>query len=50
MKPQNEKTRQNAGFSEISKAAKTTFETLYGAGTAPGVRIVVASPVFPKKA
>ncbi|BBI45377.1 hypothetical protein KPSA1B_104131 [Pseudomonas syringae pv. actinidiae] len=35
MKPQNEKTRQNAGFSEISKAAKTTFETLYGAGTSP---------------
>lgn len=33
MKPQNEKTRQKAGFSEISKAAKTTFETLYGAGT-----------------
>ncbi|NAS97180.1 hypothetical protein CU668_12970 [Pseudomonas syringae pv. actinidifoliorum] len=30
---QNEKTRQKAGFSEISKAAKTTFETLYGAGT-----------------
>lgn len=29
----NEKTRQKAGFSEISKAAKTTFETLYGAGT-----------------
>ncbi|SOS36830.1 hypothetical protein CFBP6411_05473 [Pseudomonas syringae group genomosp. 3] len=33
MKPKNEKTRQKAGFSEISKAAKTTFETLYGAGT-----------------
>ncbi|MDU8457849.1 hypothetical protein [Pseudomonas syringae group sp. J254-4] len=31
----NEKTRQKAGFSEISKAVKATFETLYGA--APGV-------------
>ncbi len=30
---QNEKTRQKAGFSEISKAVKATFGTLYGAGT-----------------
>ncbi|WP_158607432.1 hypothetical protein [Pseudomonas syringae group genomosp. 7] len=32
---QNEKNRPKTGFSKISKTAKTTFETLYGA--APGV-------------
>ncbi|MDU8431603.1 hypothetical protein RYA99_21140 [Pseudomonas syringae pv. actinidifoliorum] len=34
---QNEKNRPKTGFSKISRTAKTTFETLYGA--APGVEL-----------
>ena len=31
--PQNEKTRQKAGFSVVSKTVLAVFGTLYGAGT-----------------
>ena len=33
MEPQNEKTRQKAGFSGVPEILKAFFGTLYGAGT-----------------
>ena len=33
IEPKNEKTRQKAGFSEVSKTVLAVYGTLYGAGT-----------------